>query len=266
VSAGVAYALYLALAVGALGVYCLMPRTDSPKLLVGALLGGGALLSLLLVLGSRLAIAGEGVFFFGLFAVIALVGAVRVVTHPRPVYSAIWFVLVVVAVAALLVLQSAEFAAIALVIVYAGAILVTYIFVIMLARQGGSPLYDRKAREPFLAVVAGFLLAAAVTGNIGHIEGMAPAAPEFRVQPVALTGGDGTTNATNASAAHAESNSLAVGWVVMTRYVIVLEIAGVLLLVAMVGAIALSRKRLPPQAAGEPEEPLGRIGREVEPF
>jgi NADH-quinone oxidoreductase subunit J len=263
VSAGVAYALYLTLAVGALGVYCLMPRTDSPKLLVGALLGGGALLSLLLVLGSRLATAGEGVFFFGLFAAIALVGAVRVVTHPRPVYSAIWFVLVVVAVAALLVLQSAEFAAIALVIVYAGAILVTYIFVIMLARQGGSPLYDRKAREPFLAVVAGFLLAAAVTGNIGHLEGMTPAAPELRVQPVALTGGDGTTNA---SAAHAESNSLAVGWVVMTRYVVVLEIAGVLLLVAMVGAIALSRKRLPPQAAGEPEEPLGRIGREVEPF
>ena len=55
--------------------------------------------------------------------------------HPRPVYSAVYFVLVVLATTGLCVLAAAEFLAAALVIVYGGAIMVTYIFVIMLAQQ-----------------------------------------------------------------------------------------------------------------------------------
>ena len=73
-----------------------------------------------------------GVYFW-IFSAIALVGAVRVVTHPRPVYSALYFVLTVFATAGLFVLLWAEFMAAALVLIYAGAILVTYVFVIMLA-------------------------------------------------------------------------------------------------------------------------------------
>ena len=75
---------------------------------------------------------GMGVYFWA-FASIALAGAVRVVTHPRPVYSALYFVLTVFATAGLFILLWAEFMAAALVLIYAGAILVTYVFVIMLA-------------------------------------------------------------------------------------------------------------------------------------
>ena len=85
---------------------------------------------------------GPGVYFWA-FAAIAVAGAVRVVTHPRPVYSALYFVLTVFATAGLFILLWAEFMAAALVLIYAGAILVTYVFVIMLAsssaRERASP-------------------------------------------------------------------------------------------------------------------------------
>src|SRR5947209_9603130 len=82
-----------------------------------------------------------GVYFW-IFSLIALAVAVRVVTHSKPVYAALYFVLTVFATAGLFILLSAEFMAVALVIIYAGAILITYVFVIMLASQaseGGLP-------------------------------------------------------------------------------------------------------------------------------
>ncbi len=62
----------------------------------------------------------------------------RVVTHPAPVYSALYFILTVFASAGLFVLLSAGFMAAALVLIYAGAILITYVFVIMLASQASA--------------------------------------------------------------------------------------------------------------------------------
>jgi NADH:ubiquinone oxidoreductase subunit 6 (subunit J) len=105
----------------------------------------------------------RGRAFFIIFAAIAVVAAVRVVTHPRPIYSALYFVLVVLAVTGLCVLATATFLAAALVIVYGGAILVVYLFVIMLAQQGGMAPYDATSREPLAAVTLAFLIAAAAT-------------------------------------------------------------------------------------------------------
>src|SRR6185503_7620582 len=98
--------------------------------------------------------------YFWIFSAIALLGALRVVTHPRPVYAALYFVLTVFATAGLFILLWAEFMAAALVLIYAGAILVTYVFVIMLAAQpaeDGAPVsgsaraalaeYDAVSRE-----------------------------------------------------------------------------------------------------------------------
>src|SRR6476469_3075965 len=124
-------------------------------------------------------------YWFWPFAAIAIVGAVRVITHPRPVYSALYFVLTTFASAGLFVLLWAEFMAAALILIYAGAILVTYVFVIMLAQQATSPTdasrdgaggngagsatgpgrgldavteYDAISREPVVAAAVGFAL------------------------------------------------------------------------------------------------------------
>ncbi|MCH8147320.1 MAG: NADH-quinone oxidoreductase subunit J, partial [Planctomycetes bacterium] len=228
-----AYLLYFVFALGGAGLYFLLPQGDRPRTAVGGVLGLGALVVWLSILAfGGLADAGVSGYFY-LFATIAVVAAVRVVTHVRPVYSALYFIMVVVAVAALLVLQGAEFLAVALIIIYAGAILVTYLFVIMLASQGGSPAYDGRAREPFMAVLGGFVLMAAVAGRAGEMPVSVAEPPAARLtSDAALVESSG-------------SNTLDIGAIVMTKYVVALEIAGALLLIAMVGAIALSKKRVP---------------------
>lgn len=166
--------------------------------------------------------------YFYIFAAIAVIGSVRVVTHPRPVYAALYFVLVVLSVAGLFLIVGSEFLAAALVVVYAGAILVTYLFVIMLAQQGGAADYDVAAREPALAVIAAFALLAAI---------LALATSEVPVPgPETLT---------------LESNSAAVGMELYSYHLVSLELAAVLLLVAMVGAITVAMKQLPAQPEGD---------------
>jgi len=257
VSATTVHLLYLVFTLGGAGVYFLLPRSGVSKSRIGAIIGLSAIAALIAVLSSAIS-PDESTGYFFLFSTIALAAATRVITHSQPVYSAVYFVLVVVAVAALMVLLEAEFAAVALIIVYAGAILVTYLFVIMLAQQSGSPVYDRRAREPFLSVLAGFVLMAAVAGRAGDLP----------VQPSTTT----TTVSSDAASATeirppiGESNTTAVGWLIMTRYVVVLEIAGVLLLVSMVGAIAMSRKKVPMEGFVIPQKPLGQVGREVPPY
>jgi len=251
--------LYLIFAVGAVGVYFLMPNPGRTHRGVGAAFGLLAAAALMVLLGQRVLTTAAGAGYFYLFASIAVVAAGRVVTHSKPVFSALYFVLVVVAVAALMVLQHAEFLAIALIIVYAGAILITYLFVIMLAHVGGSPVYDRRAREPFLAVMVGFVLMGAIAGRAGDLpEAKRPATiPVTQAQVPPATPDAGTSN---------EGNTLSIAALVMTKYVVVLELSGVLLLVAMIGAIAMSRKPVPLDPYRAPHRPLGEIGKEVEPF
>lgn len=263
------YALYLVFALGGAGVYFMLPRTGRSRVLSGAVIASLAVFALLAVLAFGIIDSASGSGYFYLFAVIALLGAGRVITHPKPTYSALYFVLVVVAVAALLVLQGAEFLAVALVLIYAGAILITYAFVIMLAQQSGSPIYDRQSREPFIAVFAGFVLMAAIAGRAGELPVAGASADAARIAPIAMVA------QTNARANQQddsdregadESNSLKMGVIIMVNYVVVVQIAGVLLLIAMIGAIALSRKKVPYDGPRAADVPLGEIGRKVKPY
>lgn len=249
------YLLYLVFALGGAGVYFLLPRSGPSKTRVGAVLGLSAIAALITLLISLVSPGGTNGLFY-LFAAVAIVAASRVITHPKPVYSAVYFVLVVIAVAAMLLLLDAEFAAVALIIVYAGAIMVTYLFVIMLARQEGSPVYDRRSREPFLAVLAGFVLMAAVAGRAGDL----PEASTTAAEPIRAASSSDTSEPI------AQGNTAAVGAIIMTRYIVVLEIAGVLLLISMVGAIAMSRKKIPVEGTVVTPKPLGQVGREVPPW
>jgi NADH-quinone oxidoreductase subunit J len=97
-------------------------------------------------------------FFFYVFGVGAIIGGVLTITSRNPVYSALWFALVVIATAGLFLLAGASFLAAGTVIVYAGAIIVTFLFVIMLAQMEGKAPYDRASRSPGPAAFACFLL------------------------------------------------------------------------------------------------------------
>ncbi len=219
------------LTLGGAGLYLAMPggRLHVGRAALIVLIGAAAVLVSLI---APLAGPHEQGASLALLALVAMIGALRVITHPRPVYSALYFLLVIIAVGGMLVLLDATFLAAALLIIYAGAIMVTYMFVIMLAQKGGGPApYDRSAREPLVGVAAGFVLLAALTGRI-------------------LGAGAGL-DAAPAAAGTNLSNIVQVGARLLTQYVVGVEITGILLLVAMVGAIAIARRRAVSAQEGE---------------
>ncbi len=270
-----AYGAYLTTGALALAVYVAMPKDRRPGRPVLSVIVGAIALGALVALLGRLLGEWSDRYFTFVLASLAVLGAIRVVTHAKPVYSALYFILVVLSTAGLLVLSGAEFLAAALVIVYAGAILVTYLFVINMAQpptshEAGSGLEcDRSARKPGMAVLAGFVLMATLAGVIvGHEWPSEPGLPGF-VSPDAaarslVADADGVAEANT----EAVGNTMAVGRALLgpSGFVISMELAGVLLTVAMVGAIAIARKRLPRAEDEEEPLPLGEIGKRVKPF
>ena len=159
----------LGILLGATGTYLLLPhrfgRTKTRAVYTtGGIVAGLGLLGFLMLLTppaydaeQPLADLVAGSFFY-LFSAGALGTAVMTVTSRNPVYSALWFTGVVVSTAGLYLLIDAQFLAAGTVIVYAGAIIVTFLFVIMLAQAEGRAVYDRSARTPGRAVFTSFVL------------------------------------------------------------------------------------------------------------
>src|SRR5262245_13890795 len=151
----------LVVALGAAGTFLMLPHRHGdarPRRLhaAGALCASlGLLLFLFFWKPPGEVISG---FFFYVFGVGAIIGGVLTITSRNPVYSALWFALVVIATAGLFLLAGAQFLAAGTVIVYAGAIIVTFLFVIMLAQMQGRALYDRAARSPARATFTCYLL------------------------------------------------------------------------------------------------------------
>jgi NADH:ubiquinone oxidoreductase subunit 6 (subunit J) len=147
----------------------------------------------------------------------------------------------VMASAGLFVLMWAEFMAAALVIIYAGAILVTYVFVIMLAAQatpeGSTPMHEQLAehdaisREPIAASAVGFALLGVLLFVIFD-KNTAVAAPPPTTAPA------------GAGAYVPRGGTQRLGDYLFTNQLINLELAGLILTVAMVGAIVIARKRV----------------------
>lgn len=164
------WVLYAGLAVGAVGVAMALPRPRVNPQALGALVAFIGFGAVLLSMGLRAGDQRPG-FYFYLFSLIALGSGLRVISHPRPVYAALYFILTVLASSALYLMLHAEFLAFALIIIYAGAILITYLFVIMLAQEASTESeleelasYDRFSREPVVAAGVGFVLLALLTG------------------------------------------------------------------------------------------------------
>ncbi|MGE3107489.1 MAG: NADH-quinone oxidoreductase subunit J [Phycisphaerales bacterium] len=187
--------LYIGCALGAIGVMLALPRRGASPQVIGGLITAAAIGAIFLALGLGVA-RSAGVdrlpnINFYVFSVIAIGAALRVISHPRPVYAALYFILTILASCGLYVILAAEFMAFALVIVYAGAILITYLFVIMLATEAPTEEeaealqpYDKFSREPIAATVAGFVLLATLTTLLaqGSRDLKAPALADAHVE------------------------------------------------------------------------------------
>jgi NADH-quinone oxidoreductase subunit J len=243
------------LALLAAGIWWLMPPAPSRPKVVGLLLAlaGTALLAVRLhaAVGPLL----ETVLFF-LFAAAAVVCAILMITNRNPVYSALWFALVTLSTCGLFLLQFAPFLAAATVIVYAGAIVVTFVFVIMLAQQSGAAVYDQRSREPLMATIAAFILLGALLGTLETASTAAAVrgSPDPAQDTLGAGSGDPLTTrpttdtaAANTLSRPAEDESLAsmlaLGRSLFGDYLFAVELAGTLLLVATIGAIAIVPRR-----------------------
>jgi NADH-quinone oxidoreductase subunit J len=146
---------------GMTAIYLLLPRARRTPPLWGAALCGVALVLGAWLLFNRVGLTAETVAFYT-FAGLAVLAGVMMIAHSNPVYAALSFALVVLSTCGLFLLQAAPFLMAATIIVYAGAIIVTFLFVIMLAQQEGFSDADRRSREPFFTTVTGFLLLASL--------------------------------------------------------------------------------------------------------
>jgi NADH-quinone oxidoreductase subunit J len=159
---------------------------------------------------------------FYLFAVVLLFAAFRVITARNPVYAALYLVLAFFQASAIWLLLRAEFLAISLVLVYVGAVMVLFLFVVMMLDINVDGLREGFWKHFPLAAGVGALIALEMAAVLmgGFRLGEAP-------------------RATGAMAANA-SNTLELGKLLYSEYLYPLEIAAVILLVAIVAAIALT--------------------------
>jgi NADH-quinone oxidoreductase subunit J len=151
--------LLLPLLVAALAVWLLLPRPRPYPWYLGALAGGLALFLTATFLLRTSGVSPEVVLFYA-FSALALIGGVMLVTQHNPARAALSFTLVVLSTCGLFLLLGAPFLMAATIIIYAGAIIVTFLFVLMLAQQAGLSDADARSREPALATFTGFLLLA----------------------------------------------------------------------------------------------------------
>jgi NADH-quinone oxidoreductase subunit J len=163
---------------------------------------------------------------FYLFAGLAVASSVLMITRKNPVYAAMYLVVTLFSVAALFVLLDAHFLAALQVVLYAGAILVLFLFVIMLLNLGHE--LDPDIRGKFWWAI-GFGLSLVLFAELFVLARSVPEAPG----PEVLTPLIETRGAVGAVAEPLFEN-----------YVVAVEVTGVLLLVAMVGAVVIAKRRV----------------------
>jgi NADH:ubiquinone oxidoreductase subunit 6 (subunit J) len=154
-------AIMLFVVLGLIAVYLLLPRPRPYRIWWGAIIAALALAvaGFLLI---RISGTGAETVLFYIFSAIAVVAGGLLITQRNPVKAALSFALVVLSTCGLFLLQAAPFLMAATIIIYAGAILVTFLFVIMLAQQVGLSDADARSREPLLSCIAGFVLLGAI--------------------------------------------------------------------------------------------------------
>ena len=166
---------------------------------------------------------------FGVLAVVSIAAAALVISARNPVHSVLFLILTFFSAAGLFVLLGAEFLAMLLVVVYVGAVAVLFLFVVMMLDVDFAQFRQGFARYlPFGLVVAAVLLF------------------EMIVVSVAVATRGAAANSTGPmAAAPGMSNAEAIGQVLYTQYAYWFEAAGLILLIAMIGAIVLTLHHRP---------------------
>lgn len=216
------FRILIAVVLGAAGLALLMPGRRRASRVLGVICfiaAGGFIVSVLPNPGMHLA-----TFLFWLMAGVTVFAAVGTVTSQSPVYCAIWFALTLLGVGGLMLVGGAQFLGVATVAVYAGAIVVTFLFVLMLAQPEGHAYYDRVSWGTvacFLGCLAGMAMMGAIVWASQDAQSLTAAPADSNPTLVA----DHVAN---------------LGGQLFTSHLVAAEVAGVLLLAALVGAVVIA--------------------------
>jgi NADH-quinone oxidoreductase subunit J len=162
-------------------------------------------------------------FAFYMFAVITVTAGLMVTLSRNPVHSVLWLILAFLSTSGLSVLLGAEFVAMLLVIVYVGAVAVLFLFVVMMLDIDFAALKGELARYMPLGLLIGVVLLMQVAIGVG-----------------VWTVADGAEGLRQAVAPTEIENTRALGMLMYDRYFLLFQLAGLILLVAMIGAILLT--------------------------
>ena len=160
---------------------------------------------------------------FYAFSMSTLIGGIFTVVSRNPVHSVLWLILAFLSAAGLFVLLGAEFVAMLLIIVYVGAVAVLFLFVVMMLDVDFSELRAEMAKYLPLALLIGVVLLM-----------------QFSVAIGVWTFSDQAMTAREAVPLEATHNTAALGLLIYDQYFLLFQLAGLILLVAMIGAIVLT--------------------------
>ncbi len=167
---------------------------------------------------------------FYLFSAVAVASALMVVLSRNPVHSVLWLILTFFSAAGLFVILGAEFVAMLLVIVYVGAVMVLFLFVVMMMDVDFAELKSGMSKYVRIGSLIGLVILIELLMATGYWSGwiVADMAPDMRA---AVT-----------PALEETQNTIALGSILYTQYVYLFQAAGLVLLVAMIGAIVLTMR------------------------
>ncbi len=226
----VRWLVWIGCALGGLGLWCSLPPRGASSRALGGVLG----FSGLGFLGAALPGLADGVsqVVFWILASVTILAAAAAVTFRNPVYCAIWFGLALAGTAGLFLFQGAQFLAVATVVVYAGAILVTFLFILMLAQPSGRARYDRVSVEALVSAASGAILVGVLATTVLSVLASSDARQHaLQVPPHERQ-----------QAILAEDHVRQIGVHLFTTYLVPVQLVGVLLFVALVGAAVIGAR------------------------
>jgi NADH-quinone oxidoreductase subunit J len=166
-------------------------------------------------------------YAFYAFAIVTVAAGLMVTISRNPVHSVLWLILAFLSSAGLFVLLGAEFVAMLLVIVYVGAVAVLFLFVVMMLDIDFAELKGEMARTMPLAMLIGIIILMELSLGVG-----------------AWVHADGAMGLRDAVAPAADQveNTRALGLIIYDKYILLFQLSGLILLVAMIGAILLTMR------------------------
>ena len=166
-------------------------------------------------------------YAFYVFAIVTVAAGLMVTISRNPVHSVLWLILAFLSSSGLFVLLGAEFVAMLLIIVYVGAVAVLFLFVVMMLDIDFAELKGEMARTMPLAMLIGIIILMELSLGVGAW--------------VQADGAMGLRDAV-APAADQVENTRALGLIIYDKYILLFQLSGLILLVAMIGAILLTMR------------------------